>query len=248
MRFADEAVLVAGGAGALGGAVCRAFLGEGARVVAAGRSRDGFDALVASAGGLGSRLSFFAADAADPAQARAAVDEAARHGPLAAVVSTVGTWAGGSPLAEEPPDRLSRMLAANLVPTHALLRAAVPALARGGGGAIVVVASAGAVGAQPGQASYGAAKAAALSLVVSVAEEARASGVRVNAVLPGTMDTEANRRAMPDADRSGWVSTDDVARAIVFLCSEDSRAVTGVGLPVLRGVPGGRPGASGTGR
>jgi len=234
MRFPDEAVLVAGGTGALGGAVCRAFLGEGARVVAAGRGRDGFDRLVASAGGLASRLFFFAADAADPAQARAAIEEAGRQGRLTAVVSTVGTWAGGAALADEPPDRLAKMLAANLAPTHALLRAAVPTLARGGGGAIVVVTSAGAVGAQPGQASYGAAKAAALSLVVSVAEEARVAGVRVNAVLPGTMDTEANRQAMPGADRSGWVSADDVARTIVFLCSEDARSVTGVGLPVRR--------------
>jgi NAD(P)-dependent dehydrogenase (short-subunit alcohol dehydrogenase family) len=235
MRFQDKAVLVAGGTGALGRAVCLAFLAEGARVTASGRERAAFDPLREAAGPLGARLDFVAADAADPEQARAAVEAAGRGGKLAAVVSAVGTWAGGASLAEEPPDRLGRMLAANLVPAHALLRAAVPALAASGGGAIVLVASAGAVGPQPGQASYGAAKAAVLSLVVSVAEEARAAGVRVNAVLPGTMDTEANRLAMPSVDRSAWVGTGEVARAIVFLCSDDAAAVTGAALPVRRG-------------
>lgn len=73
-------------------------------------------------------------------------------------------------------------------------------------GAFVEVASAAAVGPQPGQASYGASKAAALSLFRSLAEELAPTGVRVNVLLPGTMDTEANRRAMPDADRSEWTA------------------------------------------
>ena len=124
------------------------------------------------------------------------------------------------------------MLAANLAPTYALLRAAAPALA--GGGAFVEIASLAAVGAQPGQAAYGASKAAALSLVLSAAEELRGKGVRVNAVLPGTMDTEANRRAMPGADRSGWVSTQAVASTVLFLCSDEASAVSGAAIPVRR--------------
>ncbi|HET7826015.1 MAG TPA: SDR family oxidoreductase, partial [Anaeromyxobacter sp.] len=132
-------------------------------------------------------------------------------------------------------DVLERMLALNLRPGHALARAALPHMIAAGGGAIVEIASAAAIGPQPGQASYGASKAAALSLFQSLAEELRARGVRVNVVLPGTMDTEANRRAMPDADRSGWVSTEDVARAVLFLCSDDARAVSGAAIPVRGG-------------
>lgn len=85
------------------------------------------------------------------------------------------------------------------------------------------------------QASYAASKAAALSLVLSAAEEVRGTGVRVNAVLPGTMDTDANRKAMPDADRSGWISTEEVARAILLLCSEEARAISGAAIPVRGG-------------
>jgi NAD(P)-dependent dehydrogenase (short-subunit alcohol dehydrogenase family) len=69
-------------------------------------------------------------------------------------------------------------------------------------------------------------------LFLSLAEEVKRDGVRVNVVLPGTMDTEANRAAMPAANRSGWVSPEDVARVILFLCSDDARAVHGAAITV----------------
>jgi NAD(P)-dependent dehydrogenase (short-subunit alcohol dehydrogenase family) len=235
MRFTDRTVLVAGGTGALGQAVCLAFLAEGAKVIASGRRASEFEALARSAAAARDRLRFAQADVADPAQATRAVEEAARAGTLAAVVNAVGGWAGGKPLTGEEPDVLARMIAANLAPGHALARAAVPVLARAGGGAIVEVASMAAVGPQPGQASYGASKAAALSLFLSLAEEVRPQHVRVNVVLPGTMDTEANRRAMPAADRSTWARTEDVASVIVFLCSGEARAVSGAAIPVRGG-------------
>jgi NAD(P)-dependent dehydrogenase (short-subunit alcohol dehydrogenase family) len=235
MRFTNRTVLVAGGTGALGRAVCLAFLAEGAQVVASGRRASEFDALAQAAGAAAARLRFAQADVSDPVQAWQAVEEAARGGTLAAVVNAVGGWAGGKPLVEEDPDVLARMLAANLAPGHALARAAAPILARAGGGAIVEVASMSAAGPQPGQASYGASKAAALSLFLSLAEELRPKHVRVNVVTPGTMDTEANRRAMPTADRSTWARTEDVASVIVFLCSDEARAVSGAAVPVRGG-------------
>jgi NAD(P)-dependent dehydrogenase (short-subunit alcohol dehydrogenase family) len=231
MALGGGNVLVVGGTGALGRAVCLALLSGGARVVASGRRPEEFAAL-ATAAGAGARLTFAQADVSDPAQAARAVEEAARGGTLAAVVNTAGGWAGGAALADEPPDRLARMLAANLAPAHALARAAVPALARAGGGAIVQVASSAAAGPQPGNASYAAAKAAVTSLFLSLAEEVRPQRIRVNVVLPGTMDTEANRRAMPGADRTAWVSTGEVAKVIAFLCSDEARAITGGAIPV----------------
>jgi NAD(P)-dependent dehydrogenase (short-subunit alcohol dehydrogenase family) len=235
MRFTDRTVLVAGGTGALGQAVSRAFLAEGARVVVAARREGDLAPLLAGAGDARDRLGFVAADAGDPAAAARAVAEAALGGRVDAVVNAVGAWAGGAPVHAEAPDTLARMLAANLAPGHALLRAALPPMIAAGAGAFVEVASVAATGAQPGQASYAAAKAAALALVLAAADEVRAAGVRVNAVLPGTMDTPANRRAMPDADRRTWVSPDDVAAVILFLCSDAARAVSGAAIPVRGG-------------
>lgn len=232
MRFADRVVLVGGGTGALGSAVARAFLSEGARVAVVARRPD-VASLHGAAGGGRGHLQAIAADLSRPEEAARAVEEVLRaEGRLDAVVNAAGGWAGGAPVPEEPPDRLSLMLGLNLAPGYGLARAAAPRLVAGGGGAIVEVASAAATGPQPGQASYGASKAAALSLFRSLAEERAPARVRVNVVLPGTMDTEANRRAMPDADRSGWAAPEDVARVILFLCSEEARAVFGAAIPV----------------
>jgi NAD(P)-dependent dehydrogenase (short-subunit alcohol dehydrogenase family) len=151
---------------------------------------------------------------------------------LDAVVNAVGGWGGGVRLGDEAPDLLERMLTLNVRAGYTLARATIPLLAWHKGGAFVEVGSRAAIGPQPRQASYAASKAAALALFLSLAEEVKGDGVRVNVVLPGTMDTEANRRAMPVADRSTWVSTEDVARVILFLCSDDAGAVHGAAIPV----------------
>jgi NAD(P)-dependent dehydrogenase (short-subunit alcohol dehydrogenase family) len=236
MRLAGRVVLVAGATGALGRAVALALLAEGAKVMAAARRPGELAPLAGAAGDVQARLGFAAADVAEPAGAARAVEEALRAGGrLDAVVNAVGAWAGGAKVHEEAPDVLARMLAANLAPGHALARAALPAMLAAGRGAIVEIASLAAIGPQPGQASYAAAKAAALSLFLSLAEEVRPRGIRVNVVLPGTMDTEANRRAMPTADRSTWVSTGDVARLVLFLCSDEASAVSGAAIPARGG-------------
>ena len=71
-----------------------------------------------------------------------------------------------------------------------------------------------------------------VTLTQALAQEVRAKNITVNAVLPSTMDTPANRRAMPDADRSGWVSTADVAAVVAFALSERAAALTGASLTV----------------
>ncbi len=99
-------------------------------------------------------------------------------------------------------------------------------------GRIVNVASRAVVPPQGGLIAYTVSKASVITLTQALAQEVRSHGITVNAVLPSTMDTPANRRAMPDADRSGWVSTEAVARVIAFLASEDAAAVSGVAVPV----------------
>jgi NAD(P)-dependent dehydrogenase (short-subunit alcohol dehydrogenase family) len=233
MRFRDTVALVAGGTGALGRSVSLAFLSEGARVIVLGRDAASFALLADAAGEHRDRLTFTQVDLARSPEGERAVKEAVRaEGRLDAVVNAVGGWGGGLPLGDEPADLLERMLAMNLRAGYALARAAISLLTSQKGGAFVEVGSRAAIGPQPRQASYAASKAAALSLFLSLAEEVKRDGVRVNVVLPATLDTEANRRAMPGADRSTWVSTEDVARVILFLCSEDASAVTGAAIPV----------------
>jgi NAD(P)-dependent dehydrogenase (short-subunit alcohol dehydrogenase family) len=237
MRFDGRTVLVAGGTGALGRVVVLAFLAEGATVVAAGRRESEAVALAEAAGAARARLRFVQADVADATGAQQAVAAAQAAGRLHAVVNAVGGWTGGASIQSEGAEVLARMLALNLAPGYQLLRAALPALLASGEGAFVEIVSLAAIGPQPRQAAYAASKAAVLSLVLSAAEEVRGKGVRVNAVLPGTMDTEANRKAMPDADRSGWISTEEVARAVLLLCSDEARSISGAAIPA-RGAKG----------
>jgi NAD(P)-dependent dehydrogenase (short-subunit alcohol dehydrogenase family) len=111
-------------------------------------------------------------------------------------------------------------------------RAVIPDMARARWGRIVNIASRAVVPPQGGFIAYTVSKAAVITLTQALAQEVRLHGITVNAVLPSTMDTPANRRAMPDADRSGWVSTDAVARVVLFLASEEAEAVSGAAVPV----------------
>ncbi len=110
-------------------------------------------------------------------------------------------------------------------------RAALPHLIENGG-AIVNVGAAGALKAGEGFGAYAASKAGVLKLTESLAEELKGK-VRVNAVLPSILDTERNRRDMPKSDPSKWVQPDDLAKVMLFLASDDARAITGALVPVM---------------
>jgi NAD(P)-dependent dehydrogenase (short-subunit alcohol dehydrogenase family) len=124
------------------------------------------------------------------------------------------------------------MMAMNLRTAVLACRAVLPTMRGQGQGAIVTVAAGAALRGPPGLAAYAASKAALLRFTESLAEEVKSAGIRVNAVLPGIIDTPQNRAAMPDADHGAWVAPAAIADAIVYLISDAARAVSGVALPV----------------
>jgi NAD(P)-dependent dehydrogenase (short-subunit alcohol dehydrogenase family) len=99
-------------------------------------------------------------------------------------------------------------------------------------GAIVNIASKAALDHGAGAAAYAASKAAAVALMDSLAAEVKGTGVRVNSILPSIIDTEANRKAMPGADFAKWPKPQEIARVILFLCSDDARVIHGAAVPV----------------
>jgi NAD(P)-dependent dehydrogenase (short-subunit alcohol dehydrogenase family) len=229
--FAGKVVLVAGGTGGLGRAVSLAFLEAGARVVTTYYHAAEFEALKAAAGRgdlAGEKL-----DVTDEAATSQAIARLmATHGRIDALVNAVGGWAGGTKLWETEAGTLDRMLALNLRSGFVLARAAVPAMLKQGHGAIVNIAARAALDPPGGAGAYAASKAAALAMLESLAADLKGTGVRANTILPSIIDTEANRKSMPDADHSKWPKPEDIAKVILFLCSDDARVVHGAAIPV----------------
>ena len=233
MTFDQRVVIVAGGTGGLGRATSLEFLRAGAQVAVTYRRQPEFDALRGSAEGSGNRLEGHPLDATDENAAHQLVETVvARHGRVDALVNTIGGYAGGHPLWETDAKTYEQMLALNLRAGFMLARAVVPQMLRQNGGAIVNIASKAGYGHAARAAAYAAAKAAALALFDSLAEEVKAHGIRVNSVVPSVIDTEANRAAMPRADFSKWPKPEEIARVIVFLCSDDARVIHGAAIPV----------------
>ncbi len=151
---------------------------------------------------------------------------------LDAVVNTVGGYAGGIPLWETTRETFDRLLDLNVRAGFALAHAAVPAMLALGRGTIVNVAAKAAWDHAAGASAYAASKAAALALMDSLAADLKGTGVRVNSVLPSIIDTETNRKAMPDADFTKWPKPEEIARVILFLCSDDAKVIHGAAIPV----------------
>jgi NAD(P)-dependent dehydrogenase (short-subunit alcohol dehydrogenase family) len=233
-KFDGKVVLVAGGTGGLGCAVSLAFLEAGAKVVVTYRAQGQFHALKTAAGKAGSELEGYSVDVTEEAAVRQLIEKiVVKNRRLDAMVNTVGGYAGGTKLWELETKVFDQMLALNLRSGYALSRAAVRAMLKEGHGAIVNVASKAALEHAARAAAYAASKAAAVAMLDSLAAEVKGTGVRVNTILPSIIDTQANRKAMPKADFAKWPKPEDIARVILFLCSDDARVIHGAAISVF---------------
>jgi NAD(P)-dependent dehydrogenase (short-subunit alcohol dehydrogenase family) len=231
-RFSNTSVLVAGGTGGLGRAVSLAFLEEGAKVAVTYREQKEFDVLK-NAAGANTSLQGHRADVTDEAAVRQLVERILlEQQRLDVVVNTVGGYAGGVKLWELEPRVFDQMLALNLRSGYLISRAVVPFMLKQRRGAIVNIASKAAVDHGAGAAAYAASKAAAVAMIDSLAADLKGTGVRANSILPSIIDTEANRKAMPDADFARWPKPEDIARVVLFLCSDDAKLIHGAAIPV----------------
>lgn len=226
MASAEKVVLITGAAGVLGRALAQEFLESGARLIAVDR-----DAHVLSQ--AYPQQVCVAADLTDAAAARAALDDGIRRaGRVDALCNIAGGFACGAPVHETSADTWRAMLDINVHTLLHTVQAVVPQMLAAGSGAIVNVGSGAGQHGLAQMGAYCAAKSAVIRLTESMSAELRERGINVNCVLPSIIDTPANRAAMPDADASKWVTPQDLARVIVFLCSPAARAIHGAALPV----------------
>ncbi|HEY2409810.1 MAG TPA: SDR family NAD(P)-dependent oxidoreductase [Polyangiaceae bacterium] len=222
-------IVVTGASGALGAAVVKMLAAAGHHVIAIGRA--GGEAKLAQAVGQILHCRTLSFDLGE----LPAWESALKGVEIAGAVLTAGGWKGGARLHEPAATAAWReMLDANLESAHVALQAVLPPLVARRAGSVVVVGSRAAL--RPwesaGAAAYAASKAALMALVQAIAAETLNDGVRVNAVLPSTIDTGVNRQAMPGAKTERWVSTDSLAGVIGFLLSDDARDISGALIPV----------------
>ena len=234
MEFEQRVAIVTGGTGALGSSVALELLRRGARVLVTYLSDTEWVALKGRAGECGGRLWGAKVDLLEaPELERLAVEVVEKWQRIDYLVAVAGGFAAGKSF-ETDERTWDHMLNLNLRSVVSCLRVVVPVMIRQNFGRIVTVSS-GSIwrGGGAGIAAYAVSKGAVRQLSEILADELKAYDIHVHCILPGTMDTEANRQAMPKADVSKWVKTEDVARLVRFLLSDDARAVRSVAVPVL---------------
>jgi NAD(P)-dependent dehydrogenase (short-subunit alcohol dehydrogenase family) len=221
-----KTALVTGASGGLGIHVTQALLDAGFAVVGLAPKIKQSDFKSPNFTALPAALDSLAA-------AKKAADTViARFGKIDVLAHLVGGFAGGQTVADTDDATFQRMFDMNLNSAFHMLRAVIPHMRKAAAGRIIAVGSRAAEAPGPTVGAYSASKAALVSLVRTVALENKDAGITANAILPGTIDTPANRQAMPGADTSTWVQPASIASLIVWLAGDAGKDVTGAAIPV----------------
>jgi len=222
----EKAALVTGATGGLGTHVTKALLEAGFAVIglAPKIQQSDFDH---------PNFTAFPASLDSLAAAKKVADTViARFGKIDILAHLVGGFAGGTTVTDTDDATFQRMFDMNLNSAFHILRAVIPHMRKAGAGRIIAIGSRAAEDPGPSVGAYSASKAALVSLIRTVALENKDAGITANVILPGTMDTPGNRKAMPGADTSTWVQPTSVASLIVWLAGEAGKDVTGAAIPV----------------
>lgn len=236
--FSGSTVLLTGVGrpGQVGEAVANAFGALGASLVLVDRTREHVDARTEALAAQGYDARGYACDLTDASAVALLADEVkARHaGRLRAVVHMAGGFAMSGSVAESSVDVWDRQIAINLTTAHVAARAFLPLLRASNSSSIVFFASAAALpGASVANLSaYAVAKTGVVTLMRAIAAEERKAktGVRANAIAPTSIRTAANVSTM--GDEGPYVEREDVAKAVIYLCSAESAAITGAVVPL----------------
>jgi len=221
-----KVVLITGAKGGLGSSVTQRFLDAGATVIGTSRSISQGDF---------PHVNFTAlpVDFTKSAAVTAAVEAAvSRFGKLDVLVHVLGGFAGGQTVADTDDTTWEQMRDLNLTSAFYVLRATIPHLRKSGNGRIVAIGSLTANEPHANLGAYVIFKAALTNLVRTVALENQDAGLTANVVLPGTMDTPGNRKAMPGSDFSKWIQASDVANLVLWLADERAAHITGTAIPI----------------
>lgn len=230
--FTNQVVIVTGANGDLGTTTAETFAKTGARLGLLGRSLERLKEAFPNIKKNDDHL-FLVADLTQAAATQAAIDQAVEHfGRIDILVNTAGGFRAGKPVHETPEDLWDFLLNLNARSVLNACQAVIPQMLKQQRGKIISFGSRSALTGRANTAAQSVSKAAVLRLTESMSAELKDQGINVNCILPGTIDTPANRKSIPNADTSRWVQPDDLVTVILFLASDASSAIHGAAIPV----------------
>ena len=227
--FSNRIVLVTGGTGALGRAITKAFIASNATVISSYVSDREVDQLEAQ---IKSVVHLIKADIGKEEEVKKLVSSIlVKYGQIHILVNVVGGYIGGKSVAELDEKEWDLMMNMNLKSAFLISKNVIPQMISSKNGKIVHVSSRTGLKSSGYDSAYAASKSGLIRLVESLSDEVKELNINVNCIMPSTIDTEANRIAMPNADHSRWVKPLDLANIVLFLCSEEGKAITGAAVP-----------------
>jgi len=228
--FSNKVVLITGGTGALGKTLTQRFISSGATTIATYLKDENIET---NKGQNAINAQFIKADVTREEQVVRLISAVVeRFGHIDILVNSVGGYLGGKSVTDLEEHEWDLMMNLNLKSAFLISKHVIPVMKSSGpGGKIVHISSKTGLKSEGHDSAYAASKSGLIRLVESISQETKELGINVNCILPSVIDTEANRRAMPKADFSKWVKTDDLANVVFFLCSQEAKIITGAAIP-----------------
>jgi NAD(P)-dependent dehydrogenase (short-subunit alcohol dehydrogenase family) len=232
MKVKDKVAIITGGTGALGKAVVSEFLKEGAKVACTYIVEDELKGLSIIAENLGLNILFIRANVTKEEDVSQVIKKTLEgFERIDILVNTVGGFIYAK-IIDTDEKTWDSMININLKSAFLCSKAVLTHMIKQNYGKIINISSRPALKGSAGVGAYSASKAGVLNLTETIADEVKDFEINVNAILPSTIDTPANRRGMPYADFTKWVKPEDIARVILFLASDESKPISGAAIPV----------------
>lgn len=228
-NFSNKVVLITGGTGALGRALVKKFITSGATTISSYRDEEEAEKLKST----NNKVELVNLDITKEEQILKMIPIlVTKFGKIDILVNVVGGYLGGKNITELGENDWDTMMNLNLKSAFLISKHVIPNMkSSGNGGKLVHISSRTGIKSDGYDSAYAASKAGLIRLVESMSQEFKGYDINVNCILPSTIDTEANRRAMPKADFSKWLLTEDLANVVLFLCSSDSKVINGAAIP-----------------
>jgi NAD(P)-dependent dehydrogenase (short-subunit alcohol dehydrogenase family) len=227
--FSDKVVLITGGTGALGRAITQSFVACKSAVISSYIDDSEIDRLEPV---IKSSVQLIKSDISKEEEAKRLVsDTISKYGRIHILVNVVGGYLGGKTVAELDMKEWDLMMNMNLKSAFLISKHVLPHMLLSKYGKIIHISSRTGLRSGGYDSAYAASKSGLIRLIESISEEVKDSNINVNCIMPSIIDTESNRRAMPNADYTRWIGPVDLAKVVLFLCSEEARVITGASIP-----------------